>query len=445
MKDSKVPDDGPPEKVNILLVDDQPANLLALEAVLDDLGQNLVRAHSGAEALGQLLAADFAVVLLDVQMQGLDGFETAQMIRARARSRYTPIIFLTAYESTDFSVRRAYALGAVDYLTKPLVPEILRAKVSGFVELYQKTEQVKRQAERLRQMERQDFERRLAEEKLRQAEESNRAIRALNAELEERVRQRTAELEASNRDLQQEIAVRRQIAAELTRSNRELEQFAYVASHDLKEPLRKIRLFLELLEQRCRGRLDDKAGQYLGYALDGAARLQTLVQDLLTYARVGNRGKPLEPTDCTPVFDQALANLEAAVRESGAVVTRAGLPTVRGDGAELVRLFQNLLGNAIKFRKGEAPVIAVQAERQGGAWRFAVRDNGIGIRPEHAERIFAPFQRLHSEREYPGTGIGLAVCKKIVERHGGCIWVESEPGNGSCFYFTLPAVEGQEP
>jgi signal transduction histidine kinase len=426
-------------------VDDQPANLVALEAILDDLGQNLVRAHSGEDALRLVLKDDFAVILLDVQMQGLDGFETAKLIRSRKRSRYTPIIFLTAYESADFAVRKAYALGAVDYLIKPLVPEILRAKVAGFVELHQKTQEVLRQAERLRHMEQQEFERQLAEEKLRQTEARYAAIHRLNAELEERVRQRTSELEAVNRDLQREVVERQQVAAELTRSNRELERFAYVASHDLKEPLRKIRLHLELLERHCRGRLDEKAGQFLAIALDGATRMQGLVKDLLAYARVGSRARAAEPTDCRQGFDQAVANLEAAIRESGAVVTATDLPWVLAEGTELVQLFQNLIDNAIKFRGARAPTVAVTAQRQGGAWLFRVRDNGIGIEPRYAERVFVLFERLHSQRDYAGTGIGLAICKKIVERHGGSICVECEPGQGACFLFTLPAIEGQGP
>ena len=427
-------------RASILLVDDQPANLLALEAMLADLGQNLVKAPSGEEALRQLLREDFAVVLLDVQMPCLDGFETAKLIRGREKSRHTPIVFLTAYERPDFPAARAYALGAVDFLLKPLVPDILRAKVAVFVELFRKTEQIKGQAEQLRLLERREFERRLAEQQLRQAEERYRETRRLNEELEQRVAERTAALGAVNRELEREAAERKQTAAELARSNHELEQFGYVASHDLKEPLRKIRLYLELLEQEYRGRLDERAEQFIASAVSAACRLQALVNDWLAYARAGGRGKPLEPTDCAAVFDQALANLEAAVRESGATVTRGPLPTVRGDGSQLVQLFQNLIGNALKFRGAQAPVVRGEATRQGGMWLFAVRDNGIGIDPRHADRIFALFERLHG-REYAGTGIGLAVCKKIVERHGGRIWAESRPEEGATFWFTLPAIE----
>jgi signal transduction histidine kinase len=430
-------------KGNILLVDDRPENLLVLEVTLEELGQNLVAATSGQQALKQLLDQDFAVVLLDIQMEGLDGFETARLIRAQKRSRHTPIIFMTAYEIDRFSPENAYALGAVDYLLKPIVPDILRAKVASFVELFQKTEQVKRQAERLRQMEHREFERRLDEEKLRLAEERYHETCRLNAELERHVRERTLDLEAANRELQREVAEHQRTAAELRRSNRELEQFAYVASHDLREPLRKVRIYLQLLQERYRGRLDDKAEQFIAHAVDSAGRMQALVNDLLAYARVGSRGNQPGPTDCVAAYDQAVANLEAAIRESEAVVTRTALPTVRGDSVQMVQLFQNLLANAIKFRTDRIPAVHVMAERRGSVWRFAVRDNGIGIDPQDGGRLFVLFQRLHRTQEYPGTGLGLAICKKIVERHGGEIGVESEPGRGASFWFTLPAIEDQ--
>jgi signal transduction histidine kinase len=426
---------GPESPADVLLVDDQPANLLALEAMLADAGLNLVRAASGPEALRRVLGCDFAVILLDVQMPGMDGFETARLIRGRARSRFTPIIFLTAYDSGPSVVADAYALGAVDFLIKPLVPVILRAKVMVFVELFRKAEQVRRQGERLRQMERQEFERLWAEEKLRQSEERCREAHRLNEELEQRVRERTAELE-------REAAQRHQALAELTRSNAELEQFAYVASHDLQEPLRKVRVYLELLERRCRARLDDEAAQFIAFAVEAAGRMQVLIHDLLSYARVGSRGRPFEPVDCAVPFGEAVANLEAAIRESGATVTHGPLPAVQADAAQLVQLFQNLLGNAIKFRGPRPPAVRVDAERDGCWWHFAVRDNGIGIEPRYLDRLFVLFQRLHTQGEYPGTGIGLAICKKIVERHGGRIGVDSQVGEGSTFRFTLPVTGG---
>jgi PAS domain S-box-containing protein len=232
-------------------------------------------------------------------------------------------------------------------------------------------------------------------------------------------------------------------AAELARSNRDLEQFAYAASHDLREPLRMVSSYLQLLEKRYGDRLDGDAKEFLNYAADGARRMAEMVQDLLDYARVGSRGKPFEPTDLNAVLDQALADVKVAVEETGARVTRDELPTVSADAAQMRQLFENLLSNAVKFRGAEPPAIRVGAERRDGEWRLFVRDNGIGLPPEFRERIFGVFQRLHGPGQYPGTGIGLAVCKKILSRHGGRIWAESEPGRGATFYFTLPAREDE--
>ncbi len=233
----------------------------------------------------------------------------------------------------------------------------------------------------------------------------------------------------------------RQATAELQRSNTDLQQFAYVASHDLFEPLRMVTSYLQLLAERSRDRLDPMSLEFLGFALDGAKRMDALINDLLAYSRVGIRGRPLEPTNTEQVFQAALSNLKVALDESGAKVEHQPLPMVRGDRVQLTQVLQNLIGNAIKFHGPEAPRIEVGAERRDGEWLFTVRDNGIGIEPKHFERIFVIFQRLHTRQEYAGTGMGLAICKKIIERHGGRIWVESARGKGATFLFTLPALE----
>jgi hypothetical protein len=248
-------------------------------------------------------------------------------------------------------------------------------------------------------------------------------IRKLNADLERRVAERTAELAERAQDLE--------------RSNMELQQFAYVASHDLQEPLRTISSFTQLLAKRYQDKLDDKAREFINFAVDGCKRMQTLINDLLAFSRVGTQGKPLVPVSCDAVLDRVLKSLKLAIEDSGAVIKRDPLPVVLADEGQLGQLFQNLITNAVKFRSNDSPRIQISAERNGRDWKLLVRDNGIGIAPEQSDRIFVIFQRLHTKTQYPGTGIGLAMCKKIAERHGGRIWVEPSPEGGSIFYFTI--------
>jgi signal transduction histidine kinase len=230
---------------------------------------------------------------------------------------------------------------------------------------------------------------------------------------------------------------------ELAHSNQELEQFAYVASHDLQEPLRMVASYTQLLGERYRGKLDENADKYIGYAVDGAQRMQTLIHDLLAFSRAGRKDPNTVDVDCNVVMNDAMLNLAASIQESGAVIVAEDLPVVPADRLQLGQLLQNLIGNAIKFRKENVPAISVKAEAVGDFWQFSVSDNGIGISAEHGEQIFAVFRRLHTRAEYSGNGIGLAICRKIVEHYGGKIWVESTAGEGSIFKFTLPARAGQ--
>jgi signal transduction histidine kinase len=230
----------------------------------------------------------------------------------------------------------------------------------------------------------------------------------------------------------------RRAQEELLRSNRDLEQFAYVASHDLQEPLRMVAIFTQLLGERLHDKLDEESARYMGFVVEGATRMQAMIEDLLAFSRVGRGGIRRLATDCELVLQKALGNLAGAIEESGATVSREVLPVVSADPGLLLQLFQNLIANAIKFRSGEPPRIEVSASEGENEWTFAVRDNGIGIAPEYAENIFVIFRRLHTRQEYPGNGLGLAICKKVVEQHGGTIWVESQPGLGSTFKFTLP-------
>lgn len=398
-------------RVKILLVDDRPANLLTLESILEDLGQDIVRATSGKEALRHLLRDDFAVILLDVKMPEMDGFETATLIRERERSRHTPIVFLTAHKDEEHLFRGYYA-GAVDFLYKPINPEVLRSKVSVFVDLSLKTQLLRRQAEILKA--RNDELEKLVDER-RRAEEQ---IRALNSELEERVRARTVEL---------------------SRSNEELRQFAYAASHDLKEPMRTIASYTQLLSQRYKDTLEGDGAEFLGYVVDAVRRMDMLLSDLLTYSQhLGTKPPIFNEVNVEAVLTGVLMNMQASIKETGATITHDPLPTdVTSDFAQLSQVFQNLLSNAIKYRGSDPPKIHVGVRETDDEWIFSVQDNGLGIEPAYKDQIFGIFKRLHG-REYPGTGMGLAICKKIVERHGGRIWVESEPGKGSTFSFSIP-------
>jgi PAS domain S-box-containing protein len=263
-------------------------------------------------------------------------------------------------------------------------------------------------------------------------------------EMEQRVAERTAALQQANEQLQAEIVQRQQARVlqmrandELRRSNQELEQFAYATSHDLQEPLRSVANFTERFAAHYAGQLDPKAEKYMGYIVDGVSRMQVLIKDLLTYSRV-TREAPQESTDMEAVLKTVLANLEAALREYKGVVTHDPLPIVQANPLQMGQVLQNLIGNALKFRGATPPHVHIHVTQTPQAWQFAVQDNGIGIDPKYAERIFGIFQRLHTRTEYPGTGIGLAICQKIIERQGGRIWVASRPSQGSTFYFTIP-------
>jgi signal transduction histidine kinase len=263
-----------------------------------------------------------------------------------------------------------------------------------------------------------------------------REVRELGADvnlMRERILQELSALQTTHAELDARTQ-------DLERSNTELEQFAYVASHDLQEPLRKVASFCQLLQRRYQGKLDERADQYIAFAVDGAKRMQVLINDLLAFSRVGRIARRSDEVSCSDLLEQAKTNLAEAIEWSGATVEAGELPVVKAEVPLLTTVFQNLVGNAIKFRGEAPPHVVVSAERDGEFWQFSVSDNGIGIQPEYAERIFVIFQRLHGKGDYPGTGIGLAMCRKIVEYHGGRIWLDTEVTSGSRFCFTLPVL-----
>ncbi len=396
-----------PAPVKILIVDDQPDNLLSVGAVLEALGEEVVRAESGRQALLRVLDSDFAVIVLDVMMPDMDGFETAALIRQRERSRHTPIIFLTALGLSEEHILRGYELGAVDYITKPFVPEILRSKVAVFLELKRKSLLLTLQSQALAE----------------RNEELNAAI--------QRSRLAEEQIKALNRHLEQRLE-------ELAEVNRELEAFSYTVSHDLRAPLSRVGGFSRALLDFHAEQLDDEGRLYLGRIERSAQHMCDLVEDLLNFSRL----------TCVEVREQAI-DLSALVRAIAAELTarepdrtvefaiESGV-TAWGDLVLLRAAILNLIENAWKFtRRCERARIEFGLQRENGSGVFFVRDNGAGFDMTDAERLFRPFQRLHRDSDYEGTGIGLATVDRIIRRHGGRIWAEGAADQGAVFFFTL--------
>ncbi|MFL5531133.1 MAG: sensor histidine kinase [Gemmatimonadales bacterium] len=379
--------------VNILLVDDQPANLIALEAMLEDLGQNLVRAESGREALKRLLSDDFAVILLDVKMPEMDGFETAELIRQRDRSRHTPILFLTAADTSQTQAVRGYAVGAVDYLIKPVVPEFVRSKVAVFVELAKKNELLRRQAALLAQSEQAALE--LAE-------------------------------------------TRAELVRELEHKNRELESFSYAVSHDLRAPLRRIDSFSRAILESQGRRLDDEGRKFLSRVREASQQMSQLIDDVLYLSRVTRTELRDQEVDLSEVAELVVRRLQEEQPNRGMEVKIRPGVVVAGDGQLLKIALENLLQNAWKFTAKQAePRIEFGVTQTSGEPTYFIRDNGAGFEMTYVARLFGPFQRLHSQHEFPGNGIGLATVQRIIHRHGGKVWAEGLVGQGATFYFTL--------
>lgn len=418
---------------NILVVDDTPENLRLLSTMLTHRGYAPRCVINGQMALRACNSNPPDLILLDIMMPEMNGYEVCQHLKSEPKTREIPVIFISAKDEV-FDKVNAFAVGGVDYISKPFQFEEVLARIESHLTLRNLQKQLKEQNVLLQE----EISSRLAVEKT--LDEKNQV---LQQEISNRCAVEKA-LQEQNLLLQQEISNRQRAESallksnqELARSNAELEQFAYVASHDLQAPLATIASYAQLLEKRYKDQLDSQASKFIGNIVHGCTRMQTLIDDLLEYSRVGRSQKPFQIIDCNHVIQQVIANLQGAIRNNQAVVTYTELPAVMGDISQLVQLFQNLVSNAIKYRQDESPTVYINAYKQENNWLFSISDNGIGIASQYQERIFQIFQRLHTQKEYSGTGIGLAICQKIVERHGGSIWVDSEPGQGSTFHFTL--------
>lgn len=408
----------------ILLVDDREDNLLSIETILEPDGYKFVKASSGRQALKILLTEfDFALILMDVKMPNLNGFETASLIYEREKLKHIPIVFITANNYGEENIYRGYRTGAVDYIYKPINPDLLRAKVSVFVDLYQKTHRLVMQEQKLvainKNLQIEVQERKMSEDK----------IKELNRQLLENI----ARLESANKDL---------------------DRFAFMASHDLQEPLRKIRIFSDLLFVKYKGILDDDGKMNIVRIQGAAERMQALIKDILTFSKISIEKGSFVKTSLNSVVDEVLNELEGQVQEASAKIIVDKLPTLYVNPGLIRPLFHNLISNALKYcKKNTAPVVNIHSEMPAAQidavakpvenrfCRIYVQDNGIGFDQKYSEEIFGMFKRLHLNSEYEGTGIGLALCKKIVEEHNGYISAKSKLNEGSTFIISLPVKQ----
>lgn len=400
------------ERAKVLIVDDDAANRVALQAALDPLRQSVFVADSSRQCLRYLLDHDFAAIILDIHMPGIDGYETAKLIRARDRSRTTPILFLTAYHKDDADVQRGYDLGAVDYLFQPFDPRIVRAKIKFFVEFSVKVRQVQNQAVRMFELE---------------------AIKC------------QYEILKSLQDQKEKFKSSERNPTETNKSTIELEHFVSALKHDVNEPLRAISGFAALLAERLKGDSDPEVAGWIDHIRKGSDRVRSLISSATEFskARIGKQEAYL--VDSAVSLNQVLSRFASTIDENQATIVKDRLPFVVADEDQLEEIFLHLIDNAIKFRRQEQPMVHISAQDDGKDCVFAVRDNGIGIDPEFGDQVFRVFKRLNSRQAYPGQGLGLATCERIVTGLGGRIWFQSEPGQGSTFYFSLPSALGATP
>ena len=399
--------------VKLLVVDDREDNLFSIETILEKDNYTIVKANSGRAALKILLQQhDFTLILMDVQMPDMNGFETASLIYERERLRHIPIIFITAHNHGEEKMYEGYKMGGVDFIYKPINPELLRYKVSVFVELYQKTHQLLNHEAKLmsanRKLENEVEERKISEEK----------IRLLNQQLVE-----------NNLQLKNTIE--------------ELDRFAYVASHDLQEPLRKILVFSDKIQTKYKDNIEDEMYRNLEKIVRASERMQSLINDLLRFSRETTTSEDFSLVSLNDVLQEVMMDMEIDIEKTSAQVVVGKLPEIWAIPSQMRQLFQNLVSNAIKFRKpGTVPVVQVYQDGQlKDRAQIVIQDNGIGFDPKYAEEIFMVFKRLHSYHEFEGSGVGLSICKKIIERHNGHIRAEAKPGSGARFLVDLPIVD----
>jgi signal transduction histidine kinase len=411
----------------ILIVDDREDNLLSIETILEPDGYKLIKATSGRQALKILLTEhDFAMIMMDVKMPNLNGFETASLIYEREKLKHIPIIFITANNYGDENMYRGYQAGAVDYIYKPINPDVLRAKVSVLIELYRKNVQL------------------IAQEK---------KLVAINKSLELEVQERMAseeKVKQLNRQLLENIA-------SLESANKDLDRFAFMASHDLQEPLRKIRTFSDRLFVKYKDALDDDGKANLHRIQKAAERMQNLITDILTFSKISSEKVEFSDCDLNKIVAEVLSEMDEEIKAKNGAIDVGILPVLHVNPGLIKPLFQNLIGNALKYsRKDVSPVVTIKADAglktapKTGEFsrtycRIFVEDNGIGFDQRYAEEIFGMFKRLHRNSEFEGTGIGLALCKKIVEQHNGYISARSKVGEGSTFIVSLPMQHQPEP
>ncbi len=399
-------------EIKILVVDDREDNLFSIEAILEKDRYTIVKANSGRAALKILLQEqDFSLILMDVQMPELSGIETAMIIYERDKLKDIPIVFITAHDYDDEFIFKGYKTGGVDYIYKPIDPDLLRIKVGIFVELYRKNQQLQQHEKRL-----------LAANRSLQKEIEEHKIS------EERIRQLNQRLIENN--------------AELKAKNEELDRFAYVASHDLQEPLRKIMVFIDKILMK--NNQDEETERYFKKIVHSSERMQSLINNILDFSRHAHMPEEFRKTDLNLLVNEAISELEIEIENNNARVYVDSLPSAHVIPPMIRQLFYNLLSNALKFRKKNITpevhigMAQVEDSKNGSYYNISIADNGIGFDPKHAEEIFMVFKRLHSYHEFEGTGIGLSICKKIIDRHHGFIKAESIPGIGSTFKISIP-------